>query len=195
MKNYLLLSLFVLSTLVLVAQDGIKMMQYEPSPEHPYGQLNPEAPAATADFASMIGTCDCKSLNRNPDGSWQDTLQMVWRFKYIMNGMAVQDEVWREGGMYAGSIRQYHPDSAKWVVSYFSSPGVSTTPGAWLGNREGDKIVLFQDQKAPNGMEGFSRLTFHEMSDTGYQWKGEWVSKDESVVWPFWVIFCKKRRD
>lgn len=69
-------------------------MPYETSEEHPYGQLNPEAPEQVADFQPMIGHWHCKSLSRNPDGSWQDTTMMEWRFKYIMNGTAVQDEVW-----------------------------------------------------------------------------------------------------
>lgn len=194
MKGYLILSISLLCAASALAQSSVDLMQYEPSADHPFGQINPSAPAELADFAPMIGMCDCWSLSRNPDGSWQDTLDMVWKFKYIMNGTGVQDEVWREGEMYAGSIRQFQPDSGKWVVSYFSYPAVSTSPGVWLGNKQGDDIVLKMPQKAPNGMEGFSRLTFHSMSEEGYSWNGEWVSENGQITYPFWKIGCKKRK-
>ena len=168
--------------------------QYEPSTENPYGMLNPAAPEGTGDFDQIIGTCDCKSVNRNPDGTWQDTLKMEWQFKYIMNGTAVQDEVWRENNLMAGSIRQFNADSAKWYVSYYSSTSIPASLPCWNGakNEEGE-IVLNMAQKAPNGMDGSSRLTFHNISAEGFNWKGEWVSQDGSIVYPFWTISCRKR--
>ena len=166
---------------------------YEPSATQPYGVLNPEAPSETGDFAPMIGLCNCRSVSRNQDGTWADTLNMTWKFKYIMNGTAVQDEVWRENGLYAGSIRQFHQDSGVWIVSYFSNPGTSFTPGIWRGKKADNQIVLYQDQKAPNGMDGDSRLTFYEMDGEGFKWKGEWVSKNGQFTYPFWMIECKKR--
>ncbi len=195
MKITLLLIGFTIFSIPLFSQNGNIPMDYEPSVEHPYGRLNPNAPVEVAEFAKMIGTCDCKSLRRNPDRTWQDTSNMVWRFKYLMNGTAVQDEVWREGELYAGSIRQYQPDSAKWVVTYFSYPAVSTTPGVWFGNRVDGDIVLEKPQKAPNGMEGISRLTFHEISEQGFKWKGEWVDLAKTFVYPFLTIECLKQEE
>ena len=134
MKTNLLLVLSLLLSLPTFSQGTIST-EYEPSAAYPFGRLNPEAPAEVADFAPMIGICNCQSVSRNPDGTWQDTLNMIWKFKYIMNGTAVQDEVWRPNNLYAGSIRQYQPDSARWVVTYFSYPAVATSPGVWQGER------------------------------------------------------------
>lgn len=189
MKLTTILLLFISS--FIHGQSALK--NFEPTDEDPYGKPAPNSPESFLDFDPLIGICKCESLQRNPDGGWQDTLGMEWKFKYIMNGTAVQDEVWREGGVYARSIRQYHQDSAKWVVTYFSYPSVSVSPGTWLGqkNEEGD-IVLTKPQKAPNGMEGASRLTFYEITESGFNWTGEWVSIDESIVYPFWKIWCKK---
>ncbi|MEZ4688180.1 MAG: hypothetical protein R3B47_19595 [Bacteroidia bacterium] len=165
-------------------------MPYEPDDKNPFGRLNPEAPDEVADFEPMIGHWHCKSLSRNADGSWQDTTDMEWRFKYVMNGTAVQDEVWREGN-YAGSIRQFQADSAQWVVTYFSYPGVPYNPAVWHGKREENQIILFRDQAAPNGMEGFYRITFEHFGEKHFDWRGEWVSRDQSFVYPTWLIGCE----
>ena len=157
--------------------------------------LNPTAPTGTGDFDLLIGTCDCKSVSRNPDGTWQDSLRMEWQFKYIMNGTAVQDEVWRENNLMAGSIRQFNADSSKWYVSYYTSATVPSSLPAWGGAKDQEgNIVLYQDQKAPNGADGYSRLTFHNISENSFDWKGEWVStSDESIIYPFRTISCSKR--
>ena len=143
------------------------------------------------DFAPLIGECNCKSVSRNADQTWAEPVDMVWRFKYIMNGMAVQDETLKKDGRHAGSIRQFIPDSTKWYVHYYSSAAPSTTLPAWEGNKtEEGKIVLYREQKAPNGMEGFYRLSFYDINAKGFKWIGEWVDKTESVIFPTWKIDC-----
>jgi ketosteroid isomerase-like protein len=166
---------------------------YEPSAEHPFGLPNPEAPPQIVDFSPIIGECDCQSVRRNPDQSWGEPVKMTWRFKYIMNGMAVQDETLKADGIHSGSIRQFNVDSSRWYVHYYTSGSASSTLRAWEGNKneQGD-IVLYNEQKAPNGMDGFFKITFSEMSGTGFKWLGEWVSKDESISFPTWKIDCIK---
>lgn len=167
--------------------------QYEPSDAHPFGRLNPEAPPQTADFAPLIGECNCKSVNRKADGTWSpDSVDMIWRFKYFMNGTAVQDETLKADGRHSSSIRQYSADSARWYVTYFSSSTASPSPPVWSGNKKGDDIVLYRPQPSPNGRDGYYRLTFTDISESGYNWRGEWVSTDETIVFPTWLIFCKR---
>lgn len=182
----------VLYILPVCAQIAPESFTNEPGESNVFGTLNPQAPPQVGDFSSMVGICDCRSLSRNADGSWQDTVNMVWQFKYIMNGTAIQDEVWRQGN-YATSIRQYHPDSARWVVTYYSYPTISYTPGVWHGEAVREGLVFRQPQVAPNGMEGFSTLTFFNISETGFNWKGEWIKDDRSFTYPFWLIWCHKR--
>jgi hypothetical protein len=166
--------------------------EYEASETYPYGHRNPSVSDQIDDFAPMIGICDCKSLRRNPDQTWQDTLDLIWKFKYVLNGTAIQDQTWAEG-IYATSIRQIHPDSAVWVVRYNSYPTINLSSKPWIGKKEGENIVLLQEQKAPNGFNGFSRLTFSDISEEGFNWTGEWVSDAKGIVFPFWYIWCKKR--
>ncbi|MGB5237256.1 MAG: hypothetical protein WBM43_13600 [Flavobacteriaceae bacterium] len=166
---------------------------YEPSTEHPFGLPNPEAPQEILDFAPLIGECNCLSQTRGLDGTWAKEVEMLWRFKYIMNGMAIQDETLKRNASYAGSIRQFIPDSTRWYVHYYSSASPTTMLPSWEGkkNQDGD-IVLYRDQTAPNGMEGDYRITFSDISEHGFKWSGVWVSKDRSIEWPTLKIVCTK---
>lgn len=189
-KSLFLIGCLSLFSLVTLAQEK----NYNASAENPYGLPNPKAPQQVKDYAPMIGKCNCKSTKRNPDQSWAEPVDMVWTFKYILNGTAVQDESFKSDGSHSGSIRQYRSDSAKWYVHWFSSTSPSTSLPTWEGNlnAEKDRMVLYRDQKAPNGMEGFSRLTFHNFSDQGFSWMSEWVDKSENFVFPTWKIECKR---
>ncbi|NNF85661.1 MAG: DUF4440 domain-containing protein, partial [Winogradskyella sp.] len=121
-------------------------------------------------------------------------IDMTWEWKYIMNGMAVQDETLKADGKHSGSIRQFIADSSRWYVHYYASGSPSSTLPTWEGNKkENNNIVLYRDQKAPNSMDGFYRLTFYDINDNGYKWIGEWVDKSEQVVYPTWKIDCKKQ--
>lgn len=185
MKNHFLLVTVILPFLAVGQYD------FEPSAEHPFGLPNPKAPKEIMDFAPLIGECNCKSQTRKPDQTWAEPVDMVWRFKYIMNGMGIQDETLKEDGTYSGSIRQFIPDSTKWYVHYYSTGSPSTVLPAWEGNRtQNGNIVLYREQKAPNGMEGNYRLTFYDIDEKGFKWVGEWVDKTESVVYPTWKIDC-----
>lgn len=163
---------------------------YNASKAHPFGQPNPEAPNQIKDFESMIGLCKCTSTTRKQDGTWNPSEDITWEWKYIMNGTAVQDETLKPDGSHSGSIRQFNIDSSKWYVHWFSAKTPSTTFPVWEGNKKDDKIVLYREQKAPNGTVGYYRLTFYDMSSSGYKWIGEWVNTTETIVYPTWEIKC-----
>ncbi|WP_298761806.1 hypothetical protein [uncultured Psychroserpens sp.] len=189
--KYLAYSLIFVFTITVHAQ-----YEYDASEKHPYGQPNPEAPEQVKDFEAMIGTCNCKSTTRKQDGTWNDTEDMIWRWKYIMNGTAVQDETLKADGAHTGSIRQFVKDSSRWYVHFFSTKFPTTSLPTWEGNKTKDnKIILYRESKAPNGMDGFYRLTFYDMSKTGYKWAGEWVDTTEKIVYPTWKIECTRSED
>lgn len=180
--------------LLICTSSSYAQFNYEPSDKYPFGRANPKAPGQIQDYAAMIGICDCKSKARKADNTWADPVNMTWRFKYIMNGMAVQDETLKEDGRHSGSIRQYNEDSSRWFVHYYALIGQSNPLSYWEGNVTDDKnIVLYRKQNAPNGMEGYFRLTFYDMNDDGYKWIGEWVDLAETITFPTWKIECKKR--
>ncbi|MEZ4792958.1 MAG: hypothetical protein R2783_05715 [Gelidibacter sp.] len=171
----------------------LSQYDYEPSKEHPFGLPNPAAPPQIKDFEPMIGLCDCKSEAKKQDGTWAEPVEMTWSFKYIMNGMAVQDETLKSDGAHSGSIRQFNADSSRWYVHYYSSNGIPNTLPTWEGNKKEGKMILYKKQKAPNGTEGSYRLTFYDIDKKGYKWIGEWVDNSESFAFPTWKIECTKR--
>lgn len=186
-------SLFIVT--VLLSAFSFSQNQYSVSDTNPYGLPNPDAPEHIKDFEGVIGKCNCTSVTRNQDQTWAEPEQMTWEWKYIMNGTAIQDETLKEDGSHSGSIRQFIADSSKWYVHWYSSKTPSTTLPTWEGTKkENGNIVLYRDQTAPNGMEGFYRLTFYDISDEGYKWIGEWTDKTEKVVFPTWKIDCKKEK-
>lgn len=120
MKNwhsFLLICTSIVLSFSLKGQ-GLTQYQYDSSEENPFGLPNPDAPEQIKDFHPLIGENTCRSVARNPDQTWGDTLQMLWRWKYIANGMAVQDESLKEDGNHSGSIRQFIPDSNRWFVHF-----------------------------------------------------------------------------
>lgn len=186
MKSLLFFALFLTSF-------SFSQNKYTVSKANPFGLPNPEAPNQIKDFERLIGKCHCKSTTRNQDQTWAEPQNMTWEWKYIMNGMAVQDETLKEDGAHSGSIRQFIADSSKWYVHYYSSTAPSSVLPTWEGTKTANgNIVLYRDQKAPNGIDGFFRLTFYDISDAGYKWIGEWTDKNENVTFPTWKIDCKR---
>jgi ketosteroid isomerase-like protein len=183
----------IITLVFFISAFSFSQNDYSISNTNPYGLPNPEAPEQIKDFEGLIGKCNCKSIIRKQDQTWAEPVDMTWEWKYIMNGMAVQDETIKADGKHSGSIRQFIADSSKWYVHYYSSNLPSTSLPTWEGEKKDNgNIVLYRDQKAPNGIEGFYRLTFYDISDLGYKWVGEWVDKTEKVVFPTWKIDCKK---
>ena len=182
--KYFILLIIILSAFNLQGQENAK-----------YGQVHPEAPVQASDWQPLIGSCQCNSIQRNPDGTWQDTTQLLWEWKYIMEGKAVQDITIKADGNHTSSIRQYNADSSKWYVTFFSTSFIASSPPTWEGGKVDDDIILYKTQTAPNGMEGFYKITFSHISEDGFDWLGEWVNPSESIRYPTWKIFCKKKED
>ena len=124
-RYFLFINLVLLCVLSAFGQ-----YEYDVSKDYPFGRANPEAPQQVKDFEPMIGECDCISVLRKQDGTWAEEEEMLWRFKYILNGMGIQDESFRKDGSYSGSVRQYIADSSRWYVHWYSSCLLYTSDAA-----------------------------------------------------------------
>ena len=144
------------------------------------------------DFDVLIGIKKCQSTKRISKTEWAAPVSTTWEFKHIMGGTAVQDNSHSSDGIFGGNIRQYDAEKKHWYVHYYNSASVTESLKTWVGKKEGDDLVFRRDSNAPNGMEGFYRLTFHNITPTSYDWKGEWIDKAKTIVYPTWKISCKK---
>ncbi len=193
MKTSLLtlgLGLLLLTSNAAFARQDV--LRYEPSSEHPFGRPNPDAPPEISQFAFMIGENDCINSRRQPGSdTWVESTR-TWDAKYTLNGYGIIDSG-RSGTTTNGNVRIYDTASKQWQVTFFAMPAYSS--GVWSGGMVGDDIVLKQAQVAPgNNIPGHSTLTFSNISMDGFDWRGEWISEDGSIVYPFWKVSCKKRK-
>lgn len=178
----------------LITSISFAQYEYDDSEKYPYEQPNPEAPKQLYDYDELIGLCNCTSTKKNQQGKWGDPVDMTWEFKYIMNGMAVQDQTLKNDSIHSGSIRQFNTDSSKWYVHFYSVSGAPKTLQTWEGNRTDDKIILYKNQKAPNGVDGYYRITFFDITKLGFNWIGEWTDLNETMTFPIWKINCTKTK-
>ena len=164
-------------------------LQYEPSARYPFGRANPEAPPELAQFDFMIGMNDCVEQRiNNATGEWVEGVRS-WDAYYFMNGFAIRDSG-KSGASTNSNIRVYDASAGEWAVTFYSAPAYGS--GTWRGKMEDGNMVLRQAQKAPGtDFDGFSVLTFSNVSDRGFDWSGEWISEDGTVVFPFWRIQCQ----
>jgi hypothetical protein len=184
-----ILTLFILSTIRVSSQENT--ISYRISKENPYGKYNPKAANEIQDYKDLIGLCKCTSETRNPDGSWQKSIKLTWKWKYVKNGTALQDETLKEDGKISGNIREYDTIAKQWNVNYYTSEKIPPQLTVWKSNKTTEgKIVLYTNQNDPNGVEGFSKVTFYDISDKGYKSIGEWTDLTEKTVYPIWKITC-----
>ena len=167
--------------------------EYEVSKQQPFGTANKNAPEEVKDFEKLIGICNCKSVQYrgNVPG---DTLDLKWRWKYILNGNAVQDDGWfgnEKGQSSFTSIRILNPQTKQWQVPFFV-PYMTTEPQIWNGGKDGSNIVLRKPGAPQNGQEMESVLTFSEITDTGFNWTGKMVNIETNKESIFWKIWCVK---
>lgn len=165
-------------------------LPYEPNAAYPFGRANPDAPPEIAQFAFMVGKNDCVEQRiDNATGEWSES-ERSWDAHYYMNGFAIRDSG-RSGSTTNSNVRIFDSAAGEWAVTFFSAPAYGS--GTWRGKMEGEHMVLRQAQKAPGtDFDGFSTLSFSNISPRGFDWTGEWISVDGSVVFPFWKIQCQK---
>ena len=179
------MALLTLAAAALTLVQGVPDFRYEPTPAFPHGRPNPDAPEQLADFAFMIGSFACHDARRLPDGSMQE-FDAIWTAHYFLNGHAIQDQYWAQG-FFTSNIRQFDESAGEWRVHYVSEPGFTT--GVWSGTREGDTITLTRDIPQADGNVIVSRLTFANVSDSGFNWRGESDLPDGSTI-TGWTSDC-----
>lgn len=155
---------------------------YEASAQHPFGRINPDAAPETKQFGFLIGSFECKDRVLNPaDGKWFD-MPAIRRAEYVLNGYAIQDKNYNNI-IVSTNIRIFDPGNKEWVVSYFKAPFGT---GVWKGKFKNGVFEGFKDAENPDSV-----LSFFDISENGYSWKGERLTDGKRVL--FWEFSCKRK--
>lgn len=170
-----LIALLLLSILIVSTSQA----QADPAAQ----RVSPDAPSETAQFAPLIGDWVIQDYQRDANGDWQPGAGADWRFYWILDGHAIQDdwiapgrasEAPESGRQYGTNIRIYNPKQDRWEMAWASS--------------KGQKVDTFTATRTDQGilMEGVfagnpSRILFHDLRENRFSWnlrvadaEGQW---------------------
>lgn len=182
-------TIVMLATLLpLGAEDPPRRAEYDPSPEHPFGRPNPEAPAELAQFAHLVGEHVCEERLRDPGGPWR-TARGRWRGRWILNGWVLADEYIGSTYSYLG-VRVYLPAEARWSISFFQTPQPDG-PALWTGRSTDSGMVVERPIELPDGAAATIRLSFSDVTNAGFRWRNETISERGSLT--TWTLECRRR--
>lgn len=133
------------------------------------GQLNPDAPPETAQFGRLAGIWDVDMAIRRDDGSWPkpgEGLAAEWRFRYILDGWAVQDD-WIAPPQLGTNIRIFDPASGIWRIAWISNTQKTlSTLDAVAQGEHAERMVLTGEH--PSGHT--QRVTFFDIGRDHFEW-------------------------
>lgn len=139
---------------------------YEPSATHPFGQLNPDAPEAAADYVFMVGEWNCDERQRR-NGEWV-SFPSTTMARFYLNGYGITNFTWTPTT--ASSMTYYYVEADdQWVITNTTS--VPGAPTVWIGGREGDAMVAIGEGTSPDGTPISLRITFDNISDESFHWR------------------------
>ena len=146
-------------------------------------------------FNELIGTWNCKGLNRNKDGSWRtDTTSGTWVWFHLFEGNAVQDifyggvnpnqvDTASKGGT---NIRIYNEKENRWNMAWLDTNNKIIEVFTAVGDRE--KIIM----DGINAQGRHVQNHFTEISDNSFTWTQYWTF-DEGKTWiDVAIIWCTK---
>jgi len=141
---------------------------YEPNYENPFGQLNPDASDAVADYSFMVGEWLCDERLRQ-NGEWSSYPSSM-RAQYYLNGHGVINFTWTA---LSASSMAYQYDEARdtWTITNTVSPTAAHT--VWSGQREGDARVASLESTGPDGRSVTLRITFDNVTAESFDWRLE----------------------
>ena len=118
-----------------------------------YGERNPEAPAELDLFSFLVGKWSGTGRTRLADGNYVEWQGVTWIGRYILNGMAIADEIQApgpDGKQYLGiTLRQFDTEHDVWVVEFLNVTNSflrrQVNPSAGSLSREADSVVVISE--------------------------------------------------
>ena len=157
-----------------------------------FGQPNPNAPAALARFAFLIGRWRCEANVRSATGEWQ-TFRATWLGRFILDGYAIADEYRMTGSsgeliVLGMNLRTYDATKQTWNIKWLHA-----LTGTWvdLGPQElggvtfeGQSIIYAFNE--PMAAHDYTRATYTNISKDHFTWRGE--KSDDGKTWSEFMV-------
>lgn len=160
--------------------------------KQPETKLNLEAPAETEMLGQLAGTWNATQSILNRDGSWGDEKHAIWKWYYILDGHAIQDD-WitidslNNQSIAGTNIRIYNPEEKEWHMAWIDK--TNRRLAAFTAINENGTIIM----EGTNAKGRQIKNIFFNITDNEFDWKQEWTF-DEGATWVEVVkIHCKRK--
>lgn len=166
---------------VLVAATGAiadqPPIRYQPDPDSPIGERNPQAPAEVAQFDFLIGDWNVQITWFPPQGE-PNTYAAKWHNHWINDGFDVMQE-WRGPYITGTEFRHFDPALGYWVGRnlYVGRSWVDTT-----ARIEGENMVVVIEGGNPQEGAFLNRETYYDISPNQWRMKSD-RSFDDGNTW------------
>lgn len=166
---------------VLVAATGAiadqPPIRYQPDPDSPIGERNPQAPAEVAQFDFLIGDWNVQITWFPPQGE-PNTYAAKWHNHWINDGFDVMQE-WRGPYITGTEFRHFDPALGYWVGRnlYVGRSWVDTT-----ARIEGENMVVVIEGGNPQEGAFLNRETYYDISPNQWRMKSD-RSFDDGKTW------------
>lgn len=166
---------------VLIAATGAiadqPPIRYQPDPDSPIGERNPQAPAEVAQFDFLIGDWNVQITWFPPQGE-PNTYAAKWHNHWINDGFDVMQE-WRGPYITGTEFRHFDPALGYWVGRnlYVGRSWVDTT-----ARIEGENMVVVIEGGNPQEGAFLNRETYYDISPSQWRMKSD-RSFDDGKTW------------
>ncbi len=146
------------------AQEGQEII-YQPNPDSPVGERNPDGAAELAQFEFLIGNWDVEVTYYGPDGNainYKAEFHNIW----IVDGLVIFQE-WRGPYTTGAEFRSYNKKSNTWQGNYFyPGRGWWATESVWdTGNRQ---MVVTSKKKDQRG-EAINKEIYFDITGNSFR--------------------------
>jgi hypothetical protein len=148
--------------------------------------LNPEAPVETELLGQLVGTWDAAQSVINRDGSWGEETHSIWKWYYILDGHAIQDD-WitidslKKKNVTGTNIRIYNPEENEWHMAWIDK--TNRRLATFTAVNDNGTVVM----DGTNAKGRYIKNTFFNITDNEFDWKQEWTFNEGET----WIVVAK----
>jgi len=162
---------------VATAQEGQEII-YQPNPDSPLGERNPDGAAELAQFEFLIGNWDVEVTYFGPDGNainYRAEFHNIW----IVDGLVVFQE-WREPYTTGAEFRSYDKKSNTWRGNnFYPGRGWWATEAVWDKNK--GQMVVTSKKTDQRGVV-INKEIYFDITGSGFKIRSE-ASYDQGETW------------